>query len=144
MLPVQLKDALGPLELGRKVVASAIVDPVGVVDSEGMPPCDYLYRVYFMTFKRGIHLHRVHVRGTPTSGKTVLSRLFYTHILEQKEYIPIYITWQLPGSEHRSDGMNWLSYLCKKGLIPEGSFWHQHKTIFILDEAKLSYQETLF
>ena len=32
---MQLKDALGPLELGRKVVASAIVDPVGVVDSEG-------------------------------------------------------------------------------------------------------------
>ena len=52
----------------------------------------------------------VHVRGTPTSGKTVLSRTLYTHILEQKEYIPIYITWKLLGnSDRRKDALAFLS-----------------------------------
>jgi hypothetical protein len=62
----------------------------------------------------------VDVRGIPTSGNSVLSRLLYIHILEQKEYIPIYITWEL--RENRCDGKHWLSYLCEKGSIPEGSF----------------------
>jgi hypothetical protein len=90
--------------------------------------------------------HRViHVRGTPTSGKTVLSRMLYTHILQEYQaFSPIYITWELPGSEGRSEGKHWLSYLCEKGSIPEESFWHQHNAIFVLDEAQLSYQETSF
>jgi hypothetical protein len=99
------------------------------------------------TVEKLLHLvvsHRVvHVRGTPTSGKTVLSRMLYTHILEQKEYIPIYITWKLLGNSDRSK-THWLSYLCDNNLISEESFWHQHKVIFVVDEAQLSYQETSF
>jgi hypothetical protein len=77
----------------------------------------------------------------------VLSKLLYTHILERhKQYIPIHITWQLHWNMYKNVGKRWLSHLCEysNGLIPEESFWWQDKAIFVIDEAQLSYQDTLF
>ena len=52
----------------------------------------------------------VHVRGTPTSGKTVLSKLLYNYILErQRQLTPIYVTWKLPDTD--SPTRKWRSYL---------------------------------
>jgi len=59
------------------------------------------------------------------------------------------MTWELPetlpGTEIRRK-RNWCSYLSEssKGLISEQSFWQQDKAVFIIDEAQLSYDDTLF
>jgi hypothetical protein len=60
--------------------------------------------------------------------------------------MPVYLTWQLLGDMYRNDGKPWLSYLCESSnsLIPEESFWRQSNAIFVIDEAQLSYQDTLF
>ena len=62
-------------------------------------------------FRLVISQRVVHVRGTPASGKSVLSKLLYNYILERhRQLTPIHMTWKLPDTEI-SPNRNWRSYL---------------------------------
>jgi hypothetical protein len=88
----------------------------------------------------------VQVRGTPTTGKTILSRLLFTFIESKKShYKPVYVTWELHGTGGRGKA-TWLDFLCQTsgGLASPAGFGDSHNIIFIIDEAQLSYKDPKF
>ncbi|WEW56806.1 hypothetical protein PRK78_002261 [Emydomyces testavorans] len=88
--------------------------------------------------------HRVaQVRGTPTSGKTTLAELLYTHIanLSKNPLQPVFITWQLP--ENPQVGYdNHLRVLSSGRTGPD--LLIQNDLVLIIDEAQLSYNHIDF
>lgn len=69
----------------------------------------------------------IHVRGTPTSGKTTLSLLLHDYILCTRSDIEV--IWQL-WSE--TESINWLKWT------------NREKTVIIIDEAQASYNDVRF
>lgn len=85
----------------------------------------------------------IHVRGTPTSGKTYLARLLFEHMKEQQQSLkPIFITWR--------DNANAVEASCytKIHTLSDGAvgadFFTRKDVVLIVDEAQLSYVQTDF
>lgn len=78
------------------------------------------------------------VCGTPSSGKTILTWLLAYHIYQQDQTVHIITIFGWNLKEVRKIG-GWKVYLqCKKG-------WDEDKkTIFIFDEAQMSYGDSLW
>jgi hypothetical protein len=88
----------------------------------------------------------VHVRSTPTSGKTVLAGLLFKYIeSKHRDFNPIFITWRLYGTADRGNA-SWMNFLCKfsGGLVKQKTFYDSKDVIFIIDEAQLSYKDKPF
>jgi hypothetical protein len=86
------------------------------------------------------HNRAVHVRGTPTSGKTVLSQLLYMHV--QKAYpnlSALHLTWRIqnsrPPQSHKWDQL--ISYE-SEGCINKKEIPVRSDLFLIIDEAQLS------
>jgi hypothetical protein len=83
----------------------------------------------------------IHVRGTPTSGKTTLAHLLREHYLDKQEPVVFIRIWSASG--------NAASYLIKEreengfGRIHPHEFYSQ-SVVFIIDEAQWSYSDTDF
>lgn len=84
----------------------------------------------------------VQVRGTPTSGKTILSRLLYMRLAKEPGLNPIYIAWDGdddPRNTHYQEKLRALS----RGAIGE-DIMARPEVVLIVDEAQLSYNQTDF
>ena len=78
--------------------------------------------------------HSTKVRGTPASGKTVLAQLLADHISRQDPDVHIVWVYGWPLKEVKESG-NYRSYLEQQGWL------EREKTVFIFDEAQLSYED---
>ena len=89
--------------------------------------------------------HRVvHVRGTPTSGKTVLSELINSHVEEyHKELVPVYVVWETRSTRAAK---SWQDFLCNysQGRVSYSELYARSDILWIIDEAQLSYTEPDF
>jgi len=88
----------------------------------------------------------VQVRGTPTTGKTVLATLLFNYIISEKLlYEPVYFQWQLYGEGTREKA-SWLRFLCanSEGIVDEETFNKSNNVIVMVDEAQLSYKDNSF
>jgi hypothetical protein len=74
------------------------------------------------------------VRGTPASGKTILAQLLAQHIRQQDPTVNVIWVNGWPMEEIRDTG-GWRRHLERKGWI------EREKTVFIFDEAQLSYAD---
>ena len=90
----------------------------------------------------------VHIRGTPTSGKTVLSRLLYSHVREyHQEYTILHVTWVPIGARAPSE-RHWENFLCNHSnnypldqRVKPGSLRSRSDLVIVIDEAQLSYSK---
>lgn len=83
----------------------------------------------------------VHVRGTPSSGKTTLANLLQLHYQQRGQRIVFITGWP--------EDVNWKDHLimhCQAAGIVEintGNFWKTN-VIFLLDEGQISYHDAVF
>ena len=103
----------------------------------------------------------VQVRGTPTSGKSVLSELLREYIQQRKylndaeldiededlqiSYEVIYMNWSDPPDDLRQP--RWVYHICSFGnfeTVSRFSFLDRSDVIVIIDEAQLSYSNIPF
>jgi len=83
----------------------------------------------------------VHIRGTPTSGKTVLSRLLYSHVQQHHPmYTVLHVTW-IPIKDRTVPEKVWVDFICRhsRGRVDPQNFMARSDVIVIIDEAQLSY-----
>ena len=100
----------------------------------------------------------VHIRGTPTSGKSVLSELLRVYI-EQRKYLNdveldedsqilyeiIYMSWSDPPDNLRHP--RWIYHICSFigfEVVSPVDFMARSDVIVIIDEAQLSYSNIPF
>lgn len=81
--------------------------------------------------------HIIQVRGTPASGKTVLSRLVANELFRMNEQVFYIDGWK--GDVVEKAG-GWSSYLESQTGV-EGTDWSQHSAWLLLDEAQQSYSD---
>ena len=79
-----------------------------------------------------IPAYSMKVRGTPASGKTVLSKLLAKHISQQDP--DVHVIW-INGWPPMEQGGNYYRYLKQQGWV------ECEKTVFILDSAQSSYDD---
>ncbi|KAI0002424.1 hypothetical protein BJV74DRAFT_958410 [Russula compacta] len=101
------------------------------------PPSDSSLRsdTVIALYERLKAYHFILVRGTPASGKTVLSQILAQYIGRQDPEAHIIGVFSWPQEEVTAIG-GWRTYLHNKGYV-EG-----RKTIFIFDEAQSSYKDS--
>lgn len=84
---------------------------------------------------------RVHVRGTPASGKSTLARLLKAHVQQLRPDFPVYhCTWYpqfVPKSPRYEEALNSLL-----GLKADASYWGNASLLLIIDEAQHSFTFT--
>ena len=88
----------------------------------------------------------VQVRGTPTCGKSILSKLLRSYAEQAlPDHVTVYVTWQLFGGSRRR-GLEWLEFLCSwsKGRIQPEDFAESRNIIYIINKAQLSYADEMF
>src|SRR2546430_12597691 len=92
-----------------------------------------------------VQLYRVvHVRGTPSSGKTVLAELLQAHVETSTDVQVYFITW-IPtdfsnkGYDASSDHNELLDCATKRQM-PLGDWRNAINTLLLIDEAQLSYK----
>ena len=95
-----------------------------------MPSFRYCYYVEYSE----IPAYSIQVRGTPASGKTVLAQLLADHISQNDPNVRIIWIYGWPLKDVKESG-NYRSYLEQQGWV------EREKTVFIFDEAQLSYED---
>lgn len=84
---------------------------------------------------------RVHVRGTPASGKSTLARLLAAHVQQLRPDLPVYYcTWYpqlVPNTPRFQEALNSLL-----GQEADANYWKKAPLLLIIDEAQLSFTFT--
>ena len=89
----------------------------------------------------------IHVRGTPTSGKSILAHLFGDYVKTKRPDIDVHLfTW--PVKIESKDGYNYdvlnyyhvLNYVLKQPATDSDTWLKRQNTLIIIDEAQRSYK----
>ncbi|OGM44053.1 hypothetical protein ABOM_007799 [Aspergillus bombycis] len=87
----------------------------------------------------------IHVRGTPASGKTVLSELLRDYYHEQKRKVFLLKTWKpLDSCEGGDPWTQFASLLQERYRTSSATDFFDKGTVIIVDEAQGSYQDISF
>ncbi|KAB8230344.1 uncharacterized protein BDW43DRAFT_314033 [Aspergillus alliaceus] len=87
----------------------------------------------------------IHIRGTPASGKTVLSELLRDYYVENNRKVFLLETWEPLESFHGKDPWTRFALLLQQ-RYPEYSHteFFASKTVIVVDEAQASYKDSYF